>query len=142
MLNFFYLCRMLLRTLHITLAGWLLLSSTGAPLFRHICMNRVRNVSLFVKAETCQPSCTEAGKSVEKDGFKRKKCCENQLTYLKFSTDSLRDYFFTYLDIIAILPTLPYFRVSAISTDLVATMHYRSPPLIRAIPIWVQSFRC
>jgi len=137
---------MLLRIAHITLALLILVSSTGAPLFRHYCMNRVKDVSLFAKADSCQPDqkvCSIHSK--KEDGIQRKSCCKDQVDYLKISSD-LADHFqypnFTF-DVIAILPILPSFEVLAESSELAQWLHYRPPPPTdRAIHIWVQSFLC
>jgi len=137
---------MLSRITHITLALWLFVISTGAPLFRHFCMERVKHMSLFAKAvHTCQPvqkTCS-LHKTQQKQGIQRKKCCQDRVDYLKFNTDSnTSDYSILHPDIIAILLPLPTFEVAAVSTELMRWAHYRPPPLTRAIHIWVQAFLC
>lgn len=139
---------MLLRIVHITLSLLMFISSTGAPLFRHYCMNRVKDVSLFTKAKSCQSEeevCSIHFQQKQKLGFERKKCCQNRVDYLKISSD-LADHFSTFPifpNIIAVLPTLTSLEVSTKLTKLVRWQHYRPPPPSeRAIHIWVQSFLC
>ncbi|MFN7115902.1 MAG: HYC_CC_PP family protein [Saprospiraceae bacterium] len=137
---------MLLRIAHITLALLVFVSSTGAPLFRHYCMDRVKDVSLFTKAATCQPvQKTCAKNSDHKNGIQRKKCCQDRVDYLKISSD-LTDHVLHHnfnLDIIATLPVLPVAEILATSLQTVQWLNYRPPPPINtAIYIWVQSFLC
>ncbi len=137
---------MFVRITHIFLALLVFVSSTGAPLFRHYCMNRVKNVSLFTQAKSCQPDqqvCSLHSKKEE--GIQRKSCCKDQVDYLKISSD-LADHFQYHnfaADVIAILPILPIVEVPAQSSELAQWLHYRPPPPSnRAIHIWVQSFLC
>lgn len=139
---------MFLPIVHITLALLVFVSATGAPLFRHYCMNRVKDVSLFAKADSCQPDekvCSIHSQKEQKSGIERKKCCKDRVDYLKISTD-LSDHSqyhnFTF-DVIAILPILSLPKISAESTELAHWLHYRPPPPSnRAIHILVQSFLC
>jgi len=59
------------------LAGLILIASVGVVVNSHICMGEVKSVSLFVKADSCQP-CRGADHHAKKNG-----CCEEESIIVK-----------------------------------------------------------
>ncbi|MBL7791677.1 MAG: hypothetical protein JNK77_05125 [Saprospiraceae bacterium] len=148
---------MLRKALHISLALLIWLNANGIVVNKHYCRNELQSVALFVAARNCHA--TAAEKSAPKKcklhckagdapaaAFKKGNCCSDQSTYLKQHTDqvSLKEGKATAKPKI-LLATIPLIAFNAEPFELPSIKSaacYRPPPLIRDIPVLIQTFRC
>ncbi len=118
---------MLKSAVHIGLAFWILLISTGLPIYKHFCKDQLKSIALFVSPDSChelatasccsdQKSCCSLASSsneVTLDLLADSDCCDNEFELQKME-DNLT---LSFVNDFSILPfdlfvwLLPDFRV-------------------------------
>ena len=131
---------MLLKFLHIVLAGSLYTGSVGVIVSQHFCKEVLKGSSLFIEAKACHPQqqtqvayqgcCQAKTQSNQCDSLCQKDCCQNKTNYHHLDQDYVKEHFIlqdadTYLVPSALLA---FSRIPQYATKI----HYRlyKPPLI------------
>lgn len=148
----------MLKILHLILALNILLSSSGIMVFEHLCQMRGKKVALFVQPKSCcqkrvqvQGSCcAKAEVANTQESLSRIPCCSDKSSFLKTDTQPSLQKVVTLSFVVDafILPPSLNFAVE-IANDILPHNQkilrfylYKPPPLLRDIPVLVQSFLC
>ncbi len=140
------------RLMALLMVTLMLVSSVGLNIDMHYCKGELKTFNLFGKAKNCheiamnghckaKKSCHAPVQKAESDC--KKDCCNNKTVYAEFDADLIPP----------ILQTTPHHPLSfiipqpiyltSLSVDLHTFTHfqnYRPPPLIKDIPVLIQSF--
>ena len=141
---------MIFRLLHILIATFILVNSTGILVRQHYCENILQKTRLFVKPESCHKAkkhqhrhaCCKimAQKMATSD---ESDCCDDQSTYLKQKLDYTSSEVIEELSsFMMLLIDFSFLNNTKIFIDELSMsfVRYRPPPLIERIFILVQSF--
>lgn len=128
----------MLRTLaHIFLAALILFSSTGITMHKHYCLGELKSVSLYQKADTCNPDTDTA----ENCPFH---CCDDEVEQYKSDDFGKASFEFKTASVSTLIAILSYFHIDFDQDRFLRAYHTYtdySPPLIdQDIPVMVQSF--
>lgn len=137
----------------LTLTLLVLVSSTGITVGKHLCGGELQNLRLFIDAKDCPmeqkkqtlPPCHNSGEGSHSDQKTPADCCQDTKTVLEsidynvFSKTHLGSNNFD-LKFVAtahfVLAHLLFPEATATTTHLA----YAAPPIVRDIPVLVQSF--
>ncbi len=151
---------MLLKALHILLIVNVLLSSTGMPLFEHLCLKKGRTAFIYIKPKSCcyktetakssckKSTCCKSKQKTKKFGIHQKPCCNDKITYLKADTDGRLSKNFSIFDLkaqVLVVNLVPFALISdfvQINQKILRFILYKPPPTVTDIRVLVQSFRC
>lgn len=127
----------------VTLALLVLFSSMGFTESRHYCMGELQSVSLFMHAVDCHKS-NESPCRNKNNNNSKKGCCENKVVIIKGQNlETSVDHTINWLPELNFAPILLHINYLVETAEDKGFVHYYNfhpPPIIRDIPVLVQSF--
>jgi hypothetical protein len=153
----------MLKFLHIFIALNVLFSTSGITVFEHLCEMNGKTIGLYIKPTECctmekkantdcpPKNCCHKKNAQQGFAFVKKSCCENKFQQFKsnISGTSLVHIATSEFEIPIFddfFPNVPYFYTSIgempRSQKILRFYLYKPPPLVRDIPVFVQSFLC
>jgi len=136
-----------LRIFSLTMALFMLVTSTGFSMDVHYCDGDIKRANVFGKAKTCAEvtACQlKCGKTAKSCSSEKKGCCDNQSYIIDFDFDGAELDRAISTDVQKVLVvdiTSTYLAYDAPSS-ISRTFLYRPPPLINDLQVVYQSFRC
>lgn len=147
---------MAFRILHITLAFLIFVSSTGFTLNSHFCQNTLQSVAIFLTPKNChERAASHCTMAMPKNCCAKKKtscevsddkdCCKDTSQFAKADIDftpfTVSDFQIN-LPVFAHILPISYTIKTTLNDRLIRFKNYIPPPLIRNIPLLIQSFLC
>ncbi|MBW3545036.1 MAG: hypothetical protein KY428_05435 [Bacteroidetes bacterium] len=142
---------LLRRTLFITLSLLMLVSSIGLSVGLHMCSGALQDMALFHKAEACSmehkqqpPACH--GEADDQDHNTGNDCCQDSLIVIDGIDDAMASKAQISLKQ-SDLPSIAAFQQAVcilhmlqVEAPVSPTLSYAAPPIVRDIPVLLQSF--
>lgn len=125
----------------------ILVSATGFSVHAHTCAGELQDFAFYTKAKSCpmevqlKPSCHAAGHA---ETLQKEPCCENhayRLDQHDLSTEQTSFKIFKpEIKLVALACSFVLPLLQAKTADKVIPEVYQHPPIVRDIPVLVQSF--
>ena len=137
---------MFTRAAHIILAVLLFISSTGFVVNKHYCQGELKNMALFLKAESCHQDKAMKGCPMHSSGEKEKKgCCDDETEYVKASDEQVASSFQIDLQVTPVLLAAIFvvfnIELPALDSNTLHYLTYKPPIVLNDLSVLLQVFR-